>query len=531
MRLVGHDTKMVGRDLSKCRGVLRLMPNGQRARMRTFVVVRDLGPTHRLGVYNNNINTVGRAFEERYFLCKTEKGFEPALPVRPRTYENNPHLQKFRSVLVDACAHAPIVALRTVVEAYVGSKRRVYEAAYESLSKEGIRELDARLTSFVKYEKQDLDKAPRVINPRNPRYNLTLGKYLKFLEKKIYKGINKAFGAYTDHTVIKGLNVMKAGAVAQAKWGRFKRPVAVGLDASKFDMHTSIPALSYEHSVYTGIFPKSKELRKILRWQLKNKGVAYCDDGRVKFRMDGTRSSGDLNTSLGNCIIMCSLVYAHAAARGIYVELMNNGDDCVVIMESSDLERYMHNIGNWFKVYGYRMTVEEPVYELERLEFCQSRVVLRDGCEPMMVRNLTNSFTKDPMCLVPLQNENVLKMWYKAVGECGLSITSGLPVLSEYYELFNRSGVEYTDGFLQHVQKNTSHLERMWGVAYEKRPVSAATRCSFYYAFGILPAYQIELEKLFKKMSLLTTIDTLQHRDLTLDKYDNCPVPLIEHMF
>ncbi len=149
----------------------------------------------------------------------------------------------------------------------------------------------------------------------------------------------------------------------------------------------------------------------------------------------------------------------------------------------------------------------------------------------MMVRNLTNSFTKDPMCLVPLQTENVLKMWYKAVGECGLSITSGLPVLSEYYELFNRSGVEYTDGFLQHVQKNTSHLERMWGVAYEKRPVTAATRCSFYYAFGILPAYQIELEKLFKKMSLLTTIDTLLHRDLTLDKYDNCPVPLIEHMF
>lgn len=521
---------MVGRDLSECRGVLRLYPNGQAAKERKFVVIRDLGPTHNLGVFNNNIHTVGRAFEERYFLCKTQAGFKPALRVRPRTYERNQSLKSFSDKIIASCANAPVLPLRTIVEAYTGSKRRVYEDAYMSLNKDPINEFDARLTSFVKYEKQDLGKAPRAINPRSPRYNLVLGKYLKFLEKKIYKGINQAFGARTAHTVIKGLNVKEAGSVIYEKWRRFRNPVGVGLDASKFDMHTSIPALKYEHSVYKGIYPRAAELRMLLRWQLRNRGVAYCDDGRVKFSMEGTRSSGDLNTSMGNCIIMCALIYAYAQERAVDIELMNNGDDCVVIMEAEDLQKFMTNLSAWFEQYGYRMTIEKPVYELERMEFCQSRVVLVNG-EPVMVRNLTNSITKDPMCLVPLQTEKVLQMWYKAVGDCGLSITSGVPVLQEYYKLYQRNGRDYSEGFLQHVQKNTSHLQRMKGMKLKESVVSAETRSSFYYAFGILPAMQIELERLFASMSLMSSVDTLLHRDLTLDKFDNCPPSLVQWIF
>lgn len=521
---------MVGRDISMCRGVLRMRPNGQSARSRSFIVIRDIGPTHSLGVYNNNINTVGRAFEERYFLCKTEQGFLPALRVRPQTYNRNVWLQQFRDVVTSECAGAPVVPLSTVVAAYSGPKRRIYEAALISLGRDPLTVADSRLTSFGKYEKQDLGKAPRIINPRSSRYNLVLGKYLKFLEKKVYRGINKAFGAYTKHTVIKGLNVVQAGEVVKQKWERFRRPVAVGLDATKFDMHTSVPALRFEHSVYTQIFPAARELRKLLRWQLRNAGIAYCDDGTVEFSMEGTRSSGDLNTSLGNCIIMCGLIYAYVKRRAIDVELMNNGDDCVVIMEVEDLQRFMAGLVAWFEIYGYRMAVEEPVYELEKMEFCQSRVVMR-GHEPVMVRNLTNSLLKDPMCLVPVQNASVLQMWYRAVGDCGLSIASGMPVLQEYYKMFIRAGKDYSEGFLQHVQKNTSHLARMKGMKLVERKVEALTRCSFYYAFGILPEYQIELERTFRATTLLSEVETLSHRDLTVDKYDNCPPALVQFMF
>lgn len=513
-----------------CRGVLRLKPNGQNAKSRSFVVIRDIGPTHNLGVYNNNINTVGRAFEERYFLCKTAGGFVPALRVAPRTYGNNPWLTQFRNTVTRACSNAPIVPLRRVVEAYVGSKRRVYEAAYASLQKSPIEEKDARLTSFCKFEKQDLEKAPRVINPRSPRYNLTLGKYLKFLEKKVYRGINKAFGRHTAHTVIKGLNVVDAGEVMRSKWSRFKHPVAVGLDATKFDMHTTIHALRYEHSVYRQIFPYSTELRKLLRWQERNKGVAYCDDGTVEFRMEGTRSSGDLNTSLGNCIIMCGLIYAYACRCGVNIELANNGDDCVVILEQECLERFMTGLVGWFETYGYRMAVEAPVFELEKVEFCQSRVVMRDG-DALMVRNLTNSIRKDPICLIPVHTPGVLQMWYRAVGDCGLSITAGMPVLQEYYKMYQRSGKDYSEGFVQHVFKNTSHLTRMRGITSKERIVTAASRCSFYYAFGILPALQIEIERTYATMALDTAVEELLQEDLSVDKYDNCPPSVVQFMF
>lgn len=511
-------------------GALTVQPNGQKSKSRSFVVMRDLGPTHALGVYNNNIRTVERAFKERYFYCKTSRGYELALPVRPRTYRNNVHLGRFRSLVVDKCRNAPVVSVHAVVESYTGPKRRIYEQAMVSLTRERISEKDARLTSFVKFEKQDLGKAPRVINPRSPRYNLKLGKYLKFLEKRVYKAINKAYGARTPHTVIKGLNVEQAASVVRQKWERFRRPIAIGLDASKFDMHTSITALKYEHSFYNGIF-NSSELRALLRMQLHNRGTAYCEDGKVKFSMNGTRSSGDLNTSLGNCIIMCALVYAYKEECGVDLELCNNGDDCVVILEKEDEEKFRKGLDKWFTKYGYRMTVEPTVDVFEQIDFCQSRPVY-DGSKYVMVRNLSNSLLKDPICLIPIQSGLVLRKWFQAVGECGASLTRGIPVLQSYYQMYQRAGIKCSDGFKSHVFKNTSLYERVTGLQERVVEVcAAAARASFYYAFGVLPEHQILLEEHLNRVVMLDEIEDAQHEDLSLDKHDNACPWIIQSLF
>lgn len=514
-------------DLSRARGTISIHPNGQAAKVRTFVVVRNLGPENTLGVFNNNIRTVERALAERYLLCKTADGvFEPPLNVRPRVFENNVSLVAFRSVVVANCSGAPIVPMPSVVAAYVGAKRRVYQRALDSLMIDPLTKNDARLTSFTKFEKQDLQKAPRIINPRNPRYNLVLGKYLKFNEKRFYRGINCAFGAHTQHTVIKGLNVCEAGAVALAKWRRFRDPVGVGLDATKFDMHTSVPALRYEHSFYTQLFPNSPELARILRWQLRNKGTAYCDDGRVKFSMPGTRSSGDLNTSLGNCIIMCSLIYAYSRHVGVDVELMNNGDDCQVIFEREHLNLFVSRVEKWFGVYGYRMQVEPPAYEFEQLEFCQSRPVMVCGA-PVMVRNVHSCLKKDPMCLIPIASCHELGYWLRAVGDCGVAISGGVPVLQSFYKLFQRSGRDYSEGFMRNLFKNTSHLERCKGLAAVGKEISACTRVSFFYAFGVLPAHQIALENLFDEMRIDEEIETMLHPSSSMDKGGSFCSPLV----
>lgn len=501
--------------------------NGLSKKERSFIVLRGLGPSHTLGVYNNDVVTVLRAFKERYFMCKVGDRFELPVRVRPRSFVKDEWLQEFRTGVVALCKGAPVVATSQVVGAYTGYKRRIYECAEQSLYQQPISKRDARLTSFVKHEKQDLRKAPRVINPRSARYNLCLGKYLKFLEKRVYGAITEVFDSCADHVVIKGLNVYQAANVIRQKWVRFREPVALGLDATKFDMHVSLEALKFEHSFYRGIFPYSRELSELLSWQLHNKGTAYCPDGKVKFEMEGTRSSGDLNTSLGNCILMCAMVYAHAKHSGVMIELCNNGDDCVVIMESGDLEQFRRGLQARFMRYGFRMAVEEPVYEFEQLEFCQSHPVWTE-LGYAMVRNVQACFKKDPMCLVPIPTERVLRKWRKAVGDCGEAITRGVPIMGSWYNMFRRGGATYSEGFRKEIFKNTSYLERVANVKFTDVPISARARVSFYYAFGYNPDEQISLERYFDSLEVDSHIQSCLDDDTPFDKFDNVCHGLVE---
>jgi hypothetical protein len=150
-------------------------------------------------------------------------------------------------------------------------------------------------------------------------------------EKRLFSGFETVFG-YS--VILKGMNAHATAEQLRSNWDSFTQPVAVGLDASRFDQHVSHAALCWEHSVYNGVF-RSSELRRLLRWQLVNHGVARTEGQRIDYTTNGCRMSGDINTSLGNCLIMSSIVLAYCETRGITARLSNNGDDCVLILESS----------------------------------------------------------------------------------------------------------------------------------------------------------------------------------------------------
>lgn len=469
--------------------------NGLPAKTREFVVLAGFGPDHNLGVFNNNIDNLERAFAERYFLCSENGEFRPALPVL-RPYSGR--LYDFRELVMKTMRKLPRLSRQQVVDRYTGRKRQVYQNALESLAMNELTHRDSRLNAFTKFEKQDTSKAPRVINPRTARYNLILGTYLKHAEKPFFSAINKAFGARTPATVIKGFNADDSASILLQKWRRFCNPVAVGLDASKFDMHVSREALQYEHSFYRRLFPGKigTVLRQLLTWQERNTGHAHVPDGRVDFTMRATRASGDLNTSLGNCIIMCALIHAFAAQRGIEVELANNGDDCVVFMAGADLERFLLNLDGWFRNYGFAMVAETPVWEFEQVEFCQTHPVeLATGWR--MIRNHHAVLKKDPMCLVAVQNHRTFQKWLHAVGTGGSHIAAGCPVQASFYGAFKRHGVESSAGFQQQVYANSSMWERTHGLRTGECAVSATARVSYCYAFGVTPDEQVELEKYY----------------------------------
>lgn len=498
----------------ECGGRLCVHRNGRLGKTREFVVTCGFSPDHNLGVYNNNVDTIERAFTERYFLCKDGEGFRPAFKVGPSSYKA-PELSEFRELVLAAMPHLPVLSRSAVVNMYRGGKRRIYEMAHVSLQQDELCEKDAMLAAFTKFEKQDVEKAPRVINPRSPRYNLELGRYLKHAEHHYFRAINRAFGQYTRATVIKGFNADDSAEILHQKWRRFDNPVALGLDATKFDMHVSQQALKYEHSHYTGLFPGSKRLRQMLRWQLVNKGSAYCADGRVDFQMQGTRSSGDLNTSLGNCIIMCALVWSYARELGIDIELANNGDDCVVFMEERDLIRFQSRLSRWFRRKGFAMTVEAPVREFEELEFCQTHPVkLTTGWR--MVRNLTAVLRKDPMCLIPLPTTKVYRKWLDAVGTCGSTLSEGVPIHEAIYAVYKRHGLP-AGRLLDEVYRNRSQLQL--GVRLKQgAQIAPETRVSYYYAFGVLPDTQVAYERWLRRTKLDYEIGpTIERSALVLD--------------
>lgn len=496
-----YDADLVARVQREKVGKLSVHRNGLPSRKRRFNVITDLGLNHNLGVYNNNVDAIVRALTERTFFFPDKKngGFRRALNPINHAFHNK-HFRTFRESVLQHMPTLPRLSLQAVTERYSGGKRKIYEAALDSLKRKPLNDEDAKLNMFVKFEKQDLSKAPRVINPRSARYNLELGRYLKHAEKLFFKAINKAFGSITDHTVIKGLNAIDSATVLKAKWDRFVNPVGIGLDAEKFDGHTDVQALKYEHSFYRASFPGAKLLGAMLDAQLKNRGVAYADDGKVKFEIRGTRCSGDLNTSLGNCLIMCAAVFVYAAQKNITVELANNGDDCVVIMEREHEKRFMAGLTAWFSDRGYSMVCEEPVYEFEQIEFCQTHPVNMGDCWKM-VRNHGAVLRKDPMCLIPVPNENVLKMWMDAVGTGGGILAAGVPVQQAFYNVFKRNGSKCTDAMFDHIYRNTSMNTKIAGLHEPvDQEVLDITRVSYYYAFGITPDQQIEIEKYYKNM-------------------------------
>jgi len=201
-------------------------------------------------------------------------------------------LALYRDTLVNDIGFQSPVTHDDFVGFYKGPRKLIYQRAVQDLALLPVRPRDAILKTFVKAEKLNFDikndPAPRVIQPRDPRYNVEVGCFLRPLEHKLYSAIDKIFGS---PTIMSAYNAFTQATHLKRKWDRFTQPVCVGLDASRFDQHVSIQALEFEHSVYNRIF-KSKKLAMLLRMQLINRGIARARDGWFRYETKGSRMSG-----------------------------------------------------------------------------------------------------------------------------------------------------------------------------------------------------------------------------------------------
>lgn len=448
-------------------------------------------PADTLGLFNGNVDTLACALLERMYYCKVEGQFVSPPPVQRETVRER--LSEIGLEVVRKVGVFAPVEVDEFVDMYKGSKRRTYEMAAESLLERPVDVHDARAKAFVKREKCNTLKAPRVIQPRDPRYGVALGRYIKPVEKPIYAAIARLIDG--DQVVSKGLNLDGVGELIDTKWRKFQDPVAVGLDATKFDMHCSAEILEWEHSVYNGIF-RSRELAKLLSWQLNNRGVGFAPDGKVKYAVRGRRFSGDMNTSLGNCLIMCCLVIQYCRNQGIAFDLINNGDDCVVFMERASLDIFNSSLEQWFLEFGYRIVCEEPVYVLEHIEFCQMHPVRVDD-HYRMVRNPRVAIEKDGFCVTTLQHGYQFSDWAAGVAAGGSVGCAGIPIMQSFYQYLGQHGSQVVD----HLKEDTGMSRLQRGMTGGSCTVSEETRYSYFQAFGTTPDAQEEIEEWFTTTS------------------------------
>lgn len=457
---------------------------------RSVAAMVSLLPDFGIGVHDNNLENCYRGIAERLVLTKTG---EPPIQPLPNAFEEllSTTLKTFRKLSTTT----PVMGHEEFVMLYDGRKRAIYEKAMKKLKYRDLCAKDAHVRAFVKDEKFDIslkpNQCPRLIQPRSTMYNIELGCFIRPMERVIYKEINRLF----EHDVVmKGLNSEQRAQAFRQHWEHFSDPVAIGIDAKRMDQHTSRSALEMEHKVYlwhTPAYHRDK-LAKLLRYQLFTLGTCYVDDGWIKYMIPGGRCSGDMNTSLGNTLIMCLLTYDFLTALGIDYRFCNDGDDGVIIVERESLQK-LSDLTDYFKQFGYDMQVEPEVEVFEKIEFCQSQPVLGPHgwimCRKPSVVLKRDAFTTKSMDQVGQWN------YYRgAVASCGLASMSGMPVLQEFYSMLGRGTEMKRPSILN------SGLERhAKGMEYGYTEVPSHTRVSFYKAFGIEPDRQKMLEAVYRQ--------------------------------
>lgn len=516
MEGVAVDTKELGGvPLINCNGISRMPPiselnihpalhvrpwDSKPAPGRRFIAHTNLMFLN-YGCHRNSLVNILRALNERVYYVKGKNGLVECPKGKAASWiRMNSISKQLSGFILDNSPGVQELTSQQFVDQCPAHKRAMYSHAALEYETRGVARRDCKLNSFVKFEKVEFrsngpkaDPCPRIIQPRSPVFNVALGRYTRRIEHSMYQAIAASWKADMEELVVmKGLTIDEVGQQLRYKWDKYKRPVAVGLDASRFDQHVGVNALKWEHSVYNSVF-KSRELKYLLKQQLRNKGSAFVDGHRVDYVVDGTRSSGDMNTSLGNCLIMSSLVLLYVKEKGISASLANNGDDCLVFMEADDLAKFSVGLDDWFLDFGFEMEVEAPCFIFEKCEFCQMHPVWSDGW--VMVRNPMTAISKDSMMLgFPPEQ---YPLWMGSVGTAGVSNYGDMPIYSSMYRRFQEQGRESR-------MRNQGLMETGFlRMKRRTRPdeVSERTRDSFSCAFDLSPATISALEVEMGKMN------------------------------
>lgn len=463
---------------------------------RKYHLIPGCSPEINFRAYNTDVQALEMAVKERVFFVKIDGAFRVPQGPSAHAFDRLKNIARHFS-------RAPRYVTRQTYQQYVDTcpphKRAIYRNAKVRLEQWGFRTKLANVEAFIKFEKLKFTRSkvpvPRLISTRKPDYHLELGTYIRPIEKIVYTVLDSYAGS---KAIMKGCNMAERGKIISGHWFALRKPCAQPLDIKRMDQHVSVAALRWEQAQYRKFFPKDKLFKKLLRLQLRNKCSGYTPNGKVKYVVTGKRESGDVNTSLGANILTASIVFAFLDSLEIVIRVVVDGDDCQAFMEQEDLPRYRAGVERWFGSFGFTLDLGPPVFELEKVSFCQAQPVF-DGEQYVMIRDPHISITKDCISLKPLENDKVKLRWCAAIGLGGVSMTGGIPVVQNFYNMLVRSskGAKPLDD-----SSTYKYTGRGLGMERQLCAPAAESRYSFYLAFGIPPDAQIVIEDYYDEYQI-----------------------------
>jgi hypothetical protein len=388
---------------------------------------------------------------------------------------------------------------------YSGLKRRRYEQAELEIATRGFHRNMASITMFVKDEKMNpnskVNPDPRPIQFRDSRYCVAIAQFLKPIEEHLYNLRGRRGSKLPPTRLIgKGLNQCERAQVLLEKFNRFKKPVCVSIDATRFDKHCHEKALKVEHSVYQHC-NNDPFFQELLTMQLDNH--CFTRSG-FHYRVRGKRMSGDMNTALGNCILMVDMVTGLFLDKGIEWDLFDDGDDCLVFFEAHHLDWFLSLAPKAFLSFGHEIKIENIAYDMPSVLWCQSR--------PLQYAPGKWKFTRDPVKTMScdlsgtkwkISPQARLRL-LASIGQCELVLNLGVPILQEYAVAVMRAAgkarpFKTLSGLDSALSIRMSRELRSVGFRHSPVPITETARLSFEMAWGISPGDQLVIEEALSK--------------------------------
>jgi hypothetical protein len=398
------------------------------------------------------------------------------------------------------------------IESLPKKKRERYMEAYHSLKEKPFNKSDAKVKCFIKQEltkrKPGKFYKPRMIQYRTARFLVYVARWLKPIEHAFYQAKN--LFCKGGKNCAKNMNSSERGRHLAGMVKTLRCPKSLSLDGTSFDAHVNCLLLDVERGFYnscaSGAGWSSEDRSKFnsaMKLQKDNRVSGVFEDGKISYVAKGRRMSGDLNTALGNCVLMSLMTEdVFSSLVGDAWRMLDDGDDCVVVVESEMWNEGMdERLRLLYRGFGMDMKIESTADAriVENIEFCQSRPVLVRG-EYQMVRDYAKVMNTTRMGVRWHASVEGFKAFAGSVGLGDGIGNVGVPVIQVWAE-YLRTVAE--GRFTREVVADIWRFNSVdWNSSCCVVEPSDETRRSFERAFGLSPLDQVLLEETIKSFPL-----------------------------